>query len=57
MGAAGDRMDETVVVNGGNGTLANVFVTLIDDGAPPSDGSANEPAVLDPSSTEKHLSD
>lgn len=45
-GAAGPLLDETVVVNG-NGTLANVFVTLVGDGAPPSDGSAGEPAVLD----------
>jgi plastocyanin len=36
--------EETVVVND-NGTLANVFVYLAD--APASDGSKNEPAVLD----------
>jgi plastocyanin len=37
-------LDETVVVNE-NGTLANVFVYL--EGAGPSDGSKNSPAVLD----------
>lgn len=36
--------EETVVVNP-NGTLANVFVYL--EGAPPSDGAAHEPALLD----------
>jgi plastocyanin len=41
---APELRDETVVVND-NGTLANVFVYL--QGAGPSDGSGNAPAVLD----------
>jgi plastocyanin len=43
--AASPLLDETVVVNEKTGTLANVFLCLAD--APPSDGSAREPAVLD----------
>jgi plastocyanin len=45
-GAETPLKDETVVVNA-NGTLANVFVYLVGDAAPPSDGSRNDPAVLD----------
>lgn len=46
-GDAEPLKDEMVVVNPDNSTLANVFVYLEGAGAPPSDGSAREPAVLD----------
>jgi plastocyanin len=45
--AAEPLKDETVVVNEANSTLANVFVYLEGAGAPSSDGSKSEPAVLD----------